>query len=616
MASVLRVRIIVGLVILLTTWPLPAAGQTRAAVLIIFGDDPSQPWIQPLSDGVSRVLYRQGATSPEPYFEYLDAVRFPDPTHRDLFREMIRRKYADTPLSLILPIAPAAIRFVNDARDELWPGVPVLFTQYNADRPLGVPVRSHDFVLGFEFSFGEILTTIKTVFPDTTHVAVVWDEGMVGPKQVPEAAAGFQRAGLQTIDLNGLPLTALKERLGRLPDRSVVLLGVSNGRLDAGQSMNLAWPLCEEASRAANRPAFMLGAHFLGCGIVGGRLRSFSSIGALVGARALAALAGRQPPLETIPVDAFTELAFDGRQLDRWGVENRRLPRGSVVRFREPNLWRDYRLQVSGAVSAVLVLAALVAGLLYERRARLIAEDDSTRHLAMAAHAQRLSEMSVLTASIGHELSQPLGSIRMNADTADRLISSNRATLEDLGEIVRDIGREDARAMAIIERLRAMSKKQDIVKRPTDVCAVMRKSLESVAHEAVTRQVHTASNLPPSLPLVLGDPVLLQQVIVNLVRNAFEAMTEEPAGQRRVVVEAAANAGSVDIVVRDSGPGFPVQLDGRLFEPFVSTKTTGLGLGLSIVRSIVLAHGGRISAQNASEGGAVFCVTLPQAPRL
>jgi signal transduction histidine kinase len=627
----LRRCIIGGLVILLSSGSLWAARQGdnrldaplspasplqlqgRPAVLIIFGDDASQPWIQPLSDGVSRVLYQEGATSPEPYFEYLDAVRFPDQAHRDLFRETTRLKYAGTRFSLIVPIAGTAIRFVNDARDALWPGVPVLFTQYNAGRPLSVPVRPHDFVLGFEYSFGAALATIKKIFPDTTHVAVTWDEDMAGSDQASDAAAGFQDAGLQTIDLNGLPLTALKERLGRLPDHSVALLGVSSGRLDSDHSMSLAWPLCEQASSAANRPAFMLGAHFLGCGIVGGRLRNFNSIGALVGMRVLAALAGRQAPSEMIPVDAFTELAFDGRQLERWSVDDRRLPPGSIVRFRQPSLWRDYRLQVCVTVGTVFVLAALVGGLFYERRARLRAEVASTRHLAVAAHAHRLAEMTSLTASIGHELSQPLGSIRMNTDAADRLIASNRATPEGLREILHAIGREDARAMEIIERLRAMSKKQEIRRRPTDVFAVLRDSIALVAQDAIARQVHTDWRLPSSQYLVLGDPVLLQQVIVNLVLNAFDAMADTPAERRRIVVETSMSSSSVDILVRDSGPGISAQLAGRLFEPFVTTKTSGLGLGLSIVRSIVVAHDGQIEGHNAPEGGAVFCVTLPHA---
>ena len=168
--------------------------------------------------------------------------------------------------------------------------------------------------------------------------------------------------------MNGLPLNDLVSRLGRLPDHAVVLLGVSSGQLDAAHWMNPAWPLCEVASSAANRPTFMLGAHFLGCGVVGGLLRDFSAIGRIVGERALSALAGRQAPNEVIPLAEFTGPAFDARQLERWHIDEGRLPAGSVVRFRQPSLWRDFRLQVFGTAGAIGVLMALVGWLLYERR--------------------------------------------------------------------------------------------------------------------------------------------------------------------------------------------------------------------------------------------------------
>src|SRR6185503_17409627 len=420
--------------------PAPPAGQ-RSAVLVIFGDDPSQPWIQPMSDGISRVLYGRGAESPEAYYEYLDAVRFPDLAHRDLFRDTIRQKYGGVRFTLIVPVASAAIRFVDDVRDELWPGAPVLFTRYNASQPLGVPVREHDAVLGFEFTFQAALATIKTIMPRTTHLAVAWDEDTAGPGQTSEAAAAFRRADLHAIDLNGLPLADAMARLGRLPEHAVVLLGVSSGQLDSGHVMNTAWPLCEAASSAANRPTFMLGSHFLGCGVVGGLLRNFNQIGRIAGERALTTLAGRQPREETIPLAAFTELAFDWRQLQRWNIDERGLPQGSVVRFRQPSLWRDYRVQVFGSAGTIVALMALVGWLLYERRERHKAESDSRRSLAMAAPADRAVMMTAMTGSIGHELSQPLGSIRLNADTADQLIASNRGTPEELRDILRDIGR-------------------------------------------------------------------------------------------------------------------------------------------------------------------------------
>ena len=564
-----------------------------------------------MSDSISRVLYGRGAESPEPFYEYLDAVRFPGRAHRDLFRDTIRRKYGDIHFSLIVPVAGTAMQFVNEMRDELWPGVPVLFTRYNASQPLAVPVREHDLVLGFEYSLQAALKTIKAVVPGTTHLAVAWDEDMAGSRQTSESAAEFRRLGLQAIDLNGLPLNEVVSRLQRLPDHAVVLLGVSSGQLDKAHWMNPAWPLCEVASSAARRPTFMLGAHFLGCGIVGGLLRDFSAIGRIVGERALSALAGRQVPNEVIPLAEFTGPAFDARQLERWHIDEGRLPAGSVVRFRRPSLWRDFQLQVLGTAGTISVLVALVGWLLYERRERRKAERNSRRSLAMAAHADRAVTMSALSGSIGHELGQPLGSIRLNTDAAERLIASNRATTEELRDILRDIGREDDRATRIIGRLRAMMKKtQDIDKRPVDIFAVVRESLAIVAHDASARRVQIDCRLPSAPCLVLGDQVLLQQVIINLVLNAFDAMAD--AADRRIVIEATVGAAVVDIAVRDSGPGVPVQLNGRLFEPFFTTKPNGLGLGLSIVSSIVAAHGGTIGAHNAAEGGAVFCVTLPQ----
>ena len=506
-----------------------------------------------------------------------------------------------------------AMQFVNDMRDELWPGVPVLFIRYNASQPLAVPVRKHDLVLGFEFSLQTALETIKAIVPGTTHVAVAWDEDMAGSGQTSDVAAGFRRLDLQAIDLNGLPLNDLISRLGHLPDHAVVLLGVSSGQLDAAHWMNPAWPLCEVASRAANRPTFMLGAHFLGCGVVGGLLRDFSAIGRIVGERALSALAGRQVPNEVIPLAEFTGPAFDARQLERWHIDEGRLPVGSVVRFRQPSLWRDFRLQVLGTAGAIGVLMALVGWLLYERRGRQRAERDSRQSLAIAAHADRAVTMTALTGSIGHELSQPLGAIRLNAKAADQLIASNRATPEELRDILRDIGREDERATQIIERLRAMMKKRDIDKRPLDVFAVVRESLALLAHDASARHVQIDCRLPSAPCFVLGDRVLLQQVMINLVFNAFDAMANADASaDRRILIEAAPGAAVVEISVRDSGPGVSLQLNGRLFEPFVTTKPNGLGLGLSIVSSIVAAHGGTIGSHNAAEGGAVFCVTLPQ----
>jgi C4-dicarboxylate-specific signal transduction histidine kinase len=307
---------------------------------------------------------------------------------------------------------------------------------------------------------------------------------------------------------------------------------------------------------------------------------------------------------------------FDARQLRRWNIPDSQLPSGSEVRFRGPSLWRDYRPQVLGVSAAVLVQALLILGLVYQRRARRQAEVASRRHLSLAADANRRMTMSALTGSIAHELSQPLNSILHNAQAGEMMVASNRVTPEALGEILADIRTADVRATEIIERHRTMLRSRRIEPKPVDVHAVVRESVTLVAHDTRERLIDVDVDLPPAPCIVIGDHVLLQQVMVNLMMNAMDAMAETPAGRRLMTVRS--DGGTEDRVavsVRDAGSGLPGPLDGHLFEPFVTTKAHGIGIGLAIARTIVESHRGSIDARNNPEGGATFSVTLPCSAR-
>jgi C4-dicarboxylate-specific signal transduction histidine kinase len=341
-------------------------------------------------------------------------------------------------------------------------------------------------------------------------------------------------------------------------------------------------------------------------------MRDYTKIGMVIGARALEILSGRLHTTEMVPFDHVATLAFDSRQLARWRVEDSQLPQGSIVRFRAPSLWRDYRPQVIAVSSALTLQLALIVGLLYQRRQRRRAEAESRRNLGLAADADRRSTMSALTGSIAHELSQPLGAILMNASTADRLVTSNRATPDALHEILLEICAEDTRATQIINRHREMLRSRELDKQPVDVYRVARESLSLLAHDLRIRQVQVDLDLPSGPGVVMADSVLLQQVFVNLVTNATDAMAETAPQNRRVTVRGRGSVDQIELSVRDAGPGVPASLDGRLFEPFVTTKPTGLGIGLTIVRTIVDAYGGQLCAQNNPEGGATFTVTLPR----
>jgi signal transduction histidine kinase len=219
--------------------------------------------------------------------------------------------------------------------------------------------------------------------------------------------------------------------------------------------------------------------------------------------------------------------------------------------------------------------------------------------------------MTALTGSIAHELSQPLNSILHNAQAGEMLVTSNRATPESLTEILSEIRTADVQATQIVERHRTMLKNRELNQTPLDIRVVVSESLALVAHDTRARRVEVDVAEPAGPCVVNGDQVLLQQVFVNLMMNAMDAMGETPPDRRRISVQSTVGPDSVEVSVRDAGTGLPAKIDGHVFEPFVTTKTHGIGIGLTLVRTIVEAHRGSINARNNPEGGATFSVTLP-----
>src|SRR5262249_3165955 len=236
---------------------------------------------------------------------------------------------------------------------------------------------------------------------------------------------------------------------------------------------------------------------------------------------------------------------------------------------------------------------------------------ESRHSFALAAHVDRRSAMATLTGSIAHELNQPLSSILHNAEAAEMLVTSNRATAEDLRDILRDIRSEDARASQIGQRHRAQLRRDARETTPIDIQPVIRESLELVAHDAAARRIQIVANLPDAPCIVVGDQILLQQVLVNLVLNAMDAMKATPSGRRRVTVHSTVAGDSVEVSVADCGSGLTPDVSSRLFQPFMTTKPDGVGIGLAIVRSTLEAHRGTIAARNNAAGGATFRFTLP-----
>jgi len=239
------------------------------------------------------------------------------------------------------------------------------------------------------------------------------------------------------------------------------------------------------------------------------------------------------------------------------------------------------------------------------------AEREARQQRLEVTHLSRVAVLGELSGALAHELNQPLTAILSNAQTAQRLIARDKLEVPELKEILEDITRENKRAGEVIRRLRAMFKKGEPQFIVLDLNDLMRDTLILAGGSLATRHVEVATTLCNHALSVRGDRVQLQQVLLNLIVNACEAM-EAPGSARTLSLETTPLAdGRVQVLVRDGGTGVPEPVMARLFDPFFTTKAQGLGLGLSISRSIVAAHGGELLARNNPDRGATFRILLP-----
>lgn len=249
-----------------------------------------------------------------------------------------------------------------------------------------------------------------------------------------------------------------------------------------------------------------------------------------------------------------------------------------------------------------------------EAAERRRAEAEVRERQAELAHVHRLNTMGEMASGFAHELNQPLAAIVNYAKGTVRRLRQDAMAPDEILPVLEQVAAQAERAAAIIRRIRAFIRKEEPRHAALDLNKAIRDTIDLMTAEADRQGVRLALDLAESLPMVSADVIQLEQVIVNLVRNAIEAMADASTPARRVTLSTTrAASGAVEVTVADTGPGLPEMGRDRLFDPFFTTKVDGLGLGLSISQSIVEAHGGRLTAETGGGVGAVFRFTLPVA---
>jgi signal transduction histidine kinase len=527
------------------------------------------------------------------------------------FVEYLRTLNVDQPPDLIIAIGAPAANFVQAHRKDLFATTPMLFTAVERRRVAFDKLTEYDTVVAASNNDFVFFENILRVLPLTTTIAIVIGASPSETFWRNEVAKSTARLAdrVQFRWYNELSFEDMLKNAANLPPHSAIFwIGLNVDAAGVAHEGNSAF---SRLYRVANAPIFFHDETFFGEGIVGGPMQVVAGQTRKAAEVALRILDGEKVG-DIKP--SFVEVAapmFDWRQMQRWGIAESSLPPGSTVYFREPTVWERYSWQIASVVAVILIQAGLISVLLSEHRRRQLAEVQSRQRMTELARVIRFSTAGELTASIAHEINQPLGAILTNAETADAILQSSSPDIAQLKDIVKDILRDDRRASEVIRRMRSLLTKAPFEPKNLDLNDVAREALEFLSSLAVARKVELTSLITQNALPIIGDRIQLQQVILNLVVNGIDAMKDNATENRVISIRTSRVEKFAELSVSDRGAGIPEDKLKEIFEPFQTSKSEGMGMGLSIARTIIEAHNGQIWAKNRDHGGALFRVKLP-----
>jgi signal transduction histidine kinase len=607
-AAGLLVSVILGACI--ATRPASAA-EEPARVLILNALDPYLPAYLAIDGAMRANLASETGRRIVLFSEPLDAQRFAvEPLEPELLA-LLTKKYKALPIDVVVTVTKPAFDFYVKHGQQLWPGSRLVFhglpdpgDQLPVVPPGPVGLVNRD-------DFAGTLALARRLQPNARRILVVSGASPLDLELEQRARQVLPNAaGAAAVEyLSGLPLDKLLEQVAKEPADTIVLF-LTQFRDRDGRPY-LPREVLRAMSNVSAAPIYGLFETYVGNGVAAGSMEFYEDRGRVVGQLVRDTLAGKTPAQAVSSVPS--RCVADARALRRWGLNEARLPDGCDVRFAERPLWRDYLWQIGLALTILAVQSVLIVALLAQRRRRRLAEAESQARLSAMAHMNRSVALGGLAASIAHELNQPLGAIANNAGAALLLLRSDPPDLKELAEILSDIQLDDKRASEVLVRIRNLLRNTGTRVETFDLRQTIGETIKLLAAEASTQGVALATELEPGLPPVRADPVQVQQVILNLALNAIEAMREQPAPRRLLIGSRRGGDKEAEVTLTDSGPGIDAALLPRIFDAFVTSKPSGMGLGLSISRTLVEAHGGRLTAANLPQGGACFRFTLPLA---
>ena len=502
-------------------------------------------------------------------------------------------------------------QLVTEYSEELFGKTPVVLVTTKQEGMSQRLLKPNVMSIMWGFEFAKTVALIQKLLPKTKNLFVISGVSPTDLKLKNIAIEDLDKLESQFIiqHLDDLSVEDLLLKVTQLPENSAILF-ISLFRDSNGKSF-VTRDIMSEMAAKAKAPTFAALGTYMGYGIVGGSLHSADAIGKQYAGLVKQILTTGSLKNVNFPESTY-QIMFDWRQLKRWSIDEDRLPENSIVLYREQTIWGEHKKEVVGVIIIISILVlALIASILQYRR-RSLAEEEAQKLRDERAHISRVLAMGEIAASLAHEINQPLSAIRSYAQAAQRFLDKEPSELDETRKALVGIVAGNRRAEEVIKRIRMALKKEPFRRTHLDAKALIHEVIMLVHRKAAEQNISLRLNLVSDLPPIFCDRVQLQQVLFNLIINAIEAMKDKGDGLHEIVVQALREeSGAVKISVRDSGTGIDEEQKDLLFDAFYTTKPEGMGIGLSISRSIIEEHGGRLWATRNPDQGSTFSFTVP-----
>jgi signal transduction histidine kinase len=552
---------------------LPAADDRLRQIVILHGMNYSNPVPAIVSASLRKRLIEMSSGKLIISADFFDLQRKTDAERELRLAQLLQEKYSNVSFDLIVAIDPAGLALALKHRDIVSANTPIAFVGVSPQTYAQLQPAPNVTGIFYEFDLEKTLTLARHLQPNARELFIVTGNApidqswQVAARRAVEAKH-WPYAATYLFDLE---YQALLDAVRKIPRGSIVVL---LSLLSIGSSKNPPWETA--AVLGAISPAPVYSPYAMGMDysehVVGGFSETAESMGIAAADLALEILAGKA--VSTLPPRSSPGRAYrvNPRALQRWGLSEANLPKGTILHSKQLNA-PDGR-------------------------------DD------VQLHPQETIEK--LSGAIVHEVKQPLTAILSNAQAALNLLSADSPDIAEARDALNDIVQADKRAVEVIDRLRTLLTKGERKSEPIDINQLVNSTIRLLNTDLSRRETDVRLELAPDLPMVSGDPIQLQQVLINLANNALDAMTSTPRARRVLTISnGVSRAGTIEILVRDNGTGIEAPRAGQLFEPFYTSKEHGLGLGLTICSTIVLSHGGALDLTNNKEGGATARLSLP-----